>query len=63
MHSITKHPLFFISREVSVIRKDLRAPTFAGPPQLYQGSGHPSCTTPWQPTINDYLTETELKFT
>ena len=42
--------VFFIltTRELSVNRKDLWAPNLAGPPQLYQGSGPPNCTTPWQ---------------
>ena len=34
---------FFIltTGELSVNRKDLQAPTLAGPPRLYQGSGPP----------------------
>ena len=45
--------VFFIltRRELSVNRKDLQAPTLAGPTQLYQRSGPPSCTTPRQQTI------------
>ena len=32
-------------------RKDLRAPTLEGPPQLYQGSGPPRYTTARQMTL------------
>ena len=31
--------------------KKKQAPTLVGPPQLYQGSGPPSCTSPRNPTI------------
>ena len=34
-------------------RKDLRAPTLAGPTGLYQGSGPCSCNTPHQLTNNE----------
>ena len=39
------------TREPSVNRKNLRAPTLVEPTWLYQESGPPSCTTPQQPTI------------
>ena len=53
--------VFFIltTGESSVNRQDSQAPTLAGPPQLYQGSGPPSCTVqPALPTIY----EQPLKF-
>ena len=44
---------FFIltTGELSVNRKDLQAPTLAGPPKLYQGSGPLTCNTTRQTTI------------
>ena len=58
---------FFIltTRELSVNKKDLGAPTLAGPPLLYQGSGPPCCTPPRQPTIYDqavvFVEQTDYK--
>ena len=33
--------------------QDLRAPTLAGPPRIYQGSGPPIYTIPGTPTMCD----------
>ena len=38
-------------QEISVSRKDLRAPTLAGPSKFNQGSRTPSCNIPLQLTI------------
>ena len=37
------------TRELSVNRKDLGAPTLVGPPRLYQGSGPPRVLDLWFP--------------
>ena len=40
-------------------RKDALALILAGPPQLYQGSGPPICTTPQQLAI--FVTDSHMK--
>ena len=46
-------PMFFILTlgRLSVNIRDLRAPNLAGPAQLYQGYGPPSCATPLHLTM------------
>ena len=46
-------PMFFILTlgRLSVNIRDLRAPSLAGPAQLYQGYGPPSCATPLHLTM------------
>ena len=51
LRQVTRQILIKLKRELSVNRKVIQAPTLAGPPWLYQGSGPPGCTTPRQPII------------
>ena len=58
--------MFFIliTREPSLNKKDLLAPTLEGHSQLYQGSGPLSCTTtPRQPFIYEQFAKVSVNYT